>query len=404
VVPEQKTFPYQSWLRVPFVFVPKGSPPPLEWMAAYPNYVMIPAVFIPRPSAEADRALEPRPEAEGQADPPPEEPTFLVEIDYAGNFIARPVAPLTLRPAPWTEPPPAPLTEEAPAPEPEVEPEPPPRPDYLRCVPPPEPRRARGGPPPLGPNPAARGIDPLAPEFTRNLVRKTARIMAGMDRVIRPGGIATDEGFSAAVRAGMQHLAAHKGGVRAALAPLKAAGTAGQRSERTPSHSRGRKSSGQTTEDDAALFERLGTRYTVTLRNDLRLASWAPPAPPAAIPDGPWEPQPGQPPGNYMGPKRAKGPRAQCKIVPDENHGGPAGTKAPYWKLYIPGQRVKKYSLDGRPLPPGNEGHPQDDLRKVTPAPPSAEPGVSTSPTPDTVPNPYLPPDLNPSLLNDPDL
>ncbi len=75
----------------------------------------------------------------------------------------------------------------------------------------------------MGPNPAARGMDPLAPEFTRNLVRKTARIMAGMDRVIRPGGIATPEGRSAAVRAGMQHLAAHKGDVVAALASAKAA-------------------------------------------------------------------------------------------------------------------------------------------------------------------------------------
>jgi hypothetical protein len=64
-------------------------------------------------------------------------------------------------------------------------------------------------------------MDPLAPEFTPNLVRKTARIMAGMDRVVRPGGIATDEGLSAAVRVGMQHLAAHKGDVVAALASAK---------------------------------------------------------------------------------------------------------------------------------------------------------------------------------------
>jgi hypothetical protein len=67
-------------------------------------------------------------------------------------------------------------------------------------------------------------MDPLAPEFTRNLVRKTARIMAGMDRVIRPGGIATDEALSAAVHAGMQHLAAYKGDVQAATTSAKAAG------------------------------------------------------------------------------------------------------------------------------------------------------------------------------------
>jgi hypothetical protein len=76
----------------------------------------------------------------------------------------------------------------------------------------------------LGPNPAARGIDPLAPEFTHTLVRKAMQAIAGMDRVTRPGGIATDEGLSAAVRAGMQHLAAHKGDVRAALVSAKAAG------------------------------------------------------------------------------------------------------------------------------------------------------------------------------------
>jgi hypothetical protein len=67
-------------------------------------------------------------------------------------------------------------------------------------------------------------MDPLAPEFTRNLVRKTARIMADMDRVMRPGGIATDEGLSSAVHAGMQHLAAHNGDVHAAITSAKAAG------------------------------------------------------------------------------------------------------------------------------------------------------------------------------------
>jgi hypothetical protein len=67
-------------------------------------------------------------------------------------------------------------------------------------------------------------MDPLSPDFTRNLVRNTARILDGVDRVTRPGGIATDEGLSAAVRAGMQHLAAHKGDVAAAIASAKAVG------------------------------------------------------------------------------------------------------------------------------------------------------------------------------------
>jgi hypothetical protein len=76
----------------------------------------------------------------------------------------------------------------------------------------------------LGPNPAAYAFDPLSPEFATDLVRKTARIVDGMDRVMRPGGITTDEGLSAAVRAGMQHLATHQGDIAAALASLKAAG------------------------------------------------------------------------------------------------------------------------------------------------------------------------------------
>ncbi len=88
---------------------------------------------------------------------------------------------------------------------------------------------------------------PLAPEFTPNLVRKIPRIMAGMDRVTRPGNITTAEGLSAAFRAGMQHLAAHNGDISAAITSAKAAGAAGQGSERTTSHSGGRKSSGQTT-------------------------------------------------------------------------------------------------------------------------------------------------------------
>jgi hypothetical protein len=216
-------FPSSRSLRVPFVFVPKGSPPPLEWMAAHPNYVTIPAVFIPRPRPEPDMGLEPQPKSEGQAAPLPEKPTYEVEIDYAGNWIIKGVTVMMPRQAPQTEPPSA-QQQEARPPGPILDPQPRElRPDYLRHIPPPGPRRAPDGPPPLGPNPAAGGIDPLSPEFTRNLMRQTTRIMAGMERVMRPGGIATPEGLSAAFHAGMQHLAAHKGDVRAALASAKAA-------------------------------------------------------------------------------------------------------------------------------------------------------------------------------------
>jgi hypothetical protein len=50
-------------------------------------------------------ASEPRPEPEGQLELVQDVGTYEVDIDYAGNFIARPVPPLTRRPAPQTEPP-----------------------------------------------------------------------------------------------------------------------------------------------------------------------------------------------------------------------------------------------------------------------------------------------------------
>jgi hypothetical protein len=234
-------FPYSRYLKVPFVFVPDGNPPPLEWMRENPNYVTVRGVFIPDPPREPNMGLEPQTRAEGQLELLQDVGTYEVVIDYAGNFIARPVPPLTPQPAPWTEPQPEaegqaeppeePTYEEQ---EPEVELEPPQRPDDLRSVAPPGPRRARGEPPPLGPTPAARGMDPLSPEFTGDLMRQTKRAVDGMDRVMRPGGIATPEGLSAAVRAGMQHLATHKGDIAAGLASLKAAGAAGHKSEPTP--------------------------------------------------------------------------------------------------------------------------------------------------------------------------
>jgi hypothetical protein len=328
---------------------------------------------------------EPQHGAEGQAEPSPETPVHEVMIDYAGNWTIRPVAPRTeppsagrkeAQPGLWQRPP----TPADPSLGPMLSSHPSgPRLDDLRHAPLPEPRHAER-PPNLG---------------SRDAMAEGMNLATGLCSAV---------GMRNLMRQATQHLAAHNGDVRAAIASLKAAGTAGQASEPRTSKSGGQRSSGQTTEDDAALSEGISTRHTVNFSNDLRLASWAPPAPPAVIPDGPWEPQPGQSPGNYMGPKRASGPRAQCKIVPDENHGGPAGTKAPYWKPYIPGQRVEKYGQDGRPLAPGDEGHPQDDMRRAPPARPSTEPGVSNSPTPDTAPNPYLPPDLNPSLLNDPEL
>jgi hypothetical protein len=98
-------FPYPRYLKVPFVFVPDGNPPPLEWMRDNPNYVTVRGVFIPHPPSESKMALEPRPDPAGQLELLHDAGTYEVVIDYAGNFIARPVAPLTPQPEPRTEPP-----------------------------------------------------------------------------------------------------------------------------------------------------------------------------------------------------------------------------------------------------------------------------------------------------------
>jgi hypothetical protein len=99
------SFPSSRFLGVACVIVPKGSPPPLEWMAAHPNYVTVRGVIIPRAPLELDMELEPRPESEGQAEPLPEKPTYRVELDYAGNWIIKGVTVMMPRPAPRTDPP-----------------------------------------------------------------------------------------------------------------------------------------------------------------------------------------------------------------------------------------------------------------------------------------------------------
>jgi hypothetical protein len=194
-------------------------------MAAHPNYVTIPAVFIPRKSREPDMALEPRYESEGQAATLPEKPTYDVEIDYAGNWIIKGVTVLMPRPAPPTEPPSGPVLYPHPK-------ETGPRPDYLRRGPPPKPRRADKPPDFRAGLALSRGMnvgmDLCTPEGTRNLMRQTTRIMADMERFSGPvtyPTMHTPEALSAAVHAGMQHLAAHKGDVVTAIASIKAAGT-----------------------------------------------------------------------------------------------------------------------------------------------------------------------------------
>jgi hypothetical protein len=60
-------FPYSRYLKVPFVFVPDGNPPPLEWMRENPNYVTVRGVFIPDPPREPNMGLEPQTRARGAA-------------------------------------------------------------------------------------------------------------------------------------------------------------------------------------------------------------------------------------------------------------------------------------------------------------------------------------------------
>jgi hypothetical protein len=67
-------------------------------------------------------------------------------------------------------------------------------------------------------------MDPLSPEFTRNLMRQKRHLLDGMDRVMRPGGIATPEGHPAALRAEMQHFATNKDEASTAIASAKGAG------------------------------------------------------------------------------------------------------------------------------------------------------------------------------------
>jgi RHS repeat-associated protein len=100
------------------------------------------------------------------------------------------------------------------------------------------------------------------------------------------------------------------------------------------------------------------------------------PYPPAGIPGGPYVPQPGQRPGGgtFMGPKQPKGPRPSCQYVPDTENGGPPGTPEPYWHYYPPGGGDQKYDQNGNPLPPGNEGHAQDDQAPAPPEPPAPAP------------------------------
>ena len=105
-------FPYPRFLKVPFVFVPKGAPRPLEWMAEHPGFVTFAATFVPRrqttppqdavPEAEADtvvhgldRSAHPsgRPDDDIRRVVPPARPLLSSPPDTRPAWLRRIVPP-----------------------------------------------------------------------------------------------------------------------------------------------------------------------------------------------------------------------------------------------------------------------------------------------------------------------
>jgi hypothetical protein len=59
-----RQFPYPRFLRVPFIFIPKGTPEGPEgaaFKAAHPGWVKFPAAFVPRPQPALDAEAQPEP-------------------------------------------------------------------------------------------------------------------------------------------------------------------------------------------------------------------------------------------------------------------------------------------------------------------------------------------------------
>ena len=65
-------------LVVPFVFVPRGHPPPTEWLAAHPGWIRFPATMIPRDPAAGESG-----------------PQWSVQIDFPDEPGASPTAAAT---------------------------------------------------------------------------------------------------------------------------------------------------------------------------------------------------------------------------------------------------------------------------------------------------------------------
>lgn len=185
-------FPYPSFLKVPFVFVPKGNPLPLDWMAAHPNFVTFAATFLPRPQPGLPPEAEP-----GTASPPPEADRVQNHHDdimmEGDPRLTRPLSDQLLK----IVPPPRPLLPQL------VDT----RPEWIRRI-----------------------LPPPRPSETADKLPSNAGFGAfhanqadGMDVALR---MMDAVGQASVVRAGMKHLDSHQGNVGAAIAAAKAAGGA----------------------------------------------------------------------------------------------------------------------------------------------------------------------------------
>jgi RHS repeat-associated protein len=80
------------------------------------------------------------------------------------------------------------------------------------------------------------------------------------------------------------------------------------------------------------------------------------PNPNGVIPGGPWEPQSGQRPGAFQGPKPPGGGRPMAQWVPPEGQGGPPGSRG-YWKFKLPNGPWQRFTPQGAPQT-AEEAHP----------------------------------------------
>ena len=75
-----------TMMRIPFIFVKHGDPPPLRWMAEHPGYWKVPAIMVPH------GAPPPWPWGGARARPAeaPREPARMVEPRIPGSFAPPP--------------------------------------------------------------------------------------------------------------------------------------------------------------------------------------------------------------------------------------------------------------------------------------------------------------------------